>query len=263
MIDKGKSNNGRTGRRLYIFLAGHGCSPGLDLYGLEESALFMANAGSGYWGYHIPGRYYALWFIASAFFDEVILLMDCCRDQYSQLRIATPPWDPIPQARAYRVKRLYGFATKWSRKSREKVIDGGEVRGLFSWALLEGLQRGARDEQGRITGRSLKGFVYNLLPKLLSPDQYQEPTFEGDEDIVFAEGIPAELTKVCINFGQLDENAVVELIGPSRQPLDQHLPKDGPWEVNLGKGLYKLYMPGINRKEFFEVIGEEVVNVQL
>jgi hypothetical protein len=61
----------------------------------------------------------------------------------------------------------------------------------------------------------------------------------------------------------LDENAVVELSGPSRQPLDQHLPKDGPWEVNLGKGIYKLYMPGVNRKEFFEVIGEEVVNVQL
>ena len=259
MIETGKQRGGRAGRRLYIFMAGHGFSPTL-----EEAALLMANANMDSMGYHIPSRTYALWFIASALFDEIVLLMDCCRDDYPYTNLALPPWGMIHAARAYKVRHLYGFATKWSRKSRERVIaEGGEIRGLFTWSLLKGLQGGAVDQQGRTTGASLKNFVHNYLPKLLPQDQYQEPNFEGDEDIVFTQGRPVSTTHVLITFGQLAQHATAQLFNASFDLKGQHAVKDGTWEVDLEPGIYRLLVPCTGQKLLFEVIGGGVINVPL
>src|SRR5438876_2528192 len=139
LIEQGMKNHGKTGRRLYIFLAGHGLSPSL-----EESALLMANASQLFMGYHLPGHFYAQWFVASAFFDEVVLFMDCCRDTYLNVPMYTPPWTPVQTVDAANVNKFYGLATKWSHKSREQDIDG-ETQGLFTWSLLKALRGGAPD----------------------------------------------------------------------------------------------------------------------
>ena len=75
---KGKGYS--TGRRLYLYFAGHGFAPTKD-----QTALLMANATRIRAGapYHILGPYCADWFFSAGFFDEVVLFMDCCRDNYS------------------------------------------------------------------------------------------------------------------------------------------------------------------------------------
>src|SRR5215475_5387322 len=70
LVRRGMNNNGCVGRRLYIYLAGHGFAPNVD-----EAALLMANAGLGFYGNHIPGRSYANWFLVAAYFTEVVLFM--------------------------------------------------------------------------------------------------------------------------------------------------------------------------------------------
>jgi Caspase domain len=272
LIDKGEANETkRTGRRLYIFLAGHGFSPlgYADLPGIEEAALLMANAQSPrYMGYHIPGRGYALWFITSALFDEVVLFMDCCRDNYTRVSAAFPPWLPLDNNRAQKVRPFYGFATEWSRKSRERIIvDGGEVRGLFTWSLLKGLQGNARDKDGCLTSGSLKRFVHNFLPTLFTPKQIatgqnQRAKFEGDEDIILDARKPPARARVSIDFTALDANLQVTLIDPSLKLLGQHLPKDGIWEIDLEPGIYSLSEANTNREQFFKVLGTEVIHVQ-
>src|SRR5262249_52459035 len=73
-----KLSLGKTiGRRLYIFLSGHGFAPDK-----VQPALLTANADSENL-YHVPGRAYAEWFRNRAWFDEVVLMMDCCREQKS------------------------------------------------------------------------------------------------------------------------------------------------------------------------------------
>lgn len=259
LIEQGDNNGGKAGRRLYIFLAGHGFSPVL-----EEAALLMANAGTGYMGYHIPGRRYALWFIAAALFDEVILLMDCCRDDYPFVPVSPPPWEERHSEAAYKVRHLYGFATDWSRKSRERTIpDVGEVRGLFTWSLLKGLKGDARDEQGCITGLGLKKYIHNFMPTLISSDEYQRPNFEGDEDILFTQGLPLKHTLVRITFGQLNPNEAIELYSPTLQRIGQHFPKEGTWEIPLERGLYRLFIPATGEEQLFPVLGEEVKDIQL
>jgi len=180
LYEEGTGNAGRAGRRLYIYLAGHGFAPDI-----EEAALLMANAARGRTGHHIPGRPYANWFRKAAYFDEVVLFMDCCRDNLPRAPLRAPPYEVINSGTAAR--RYYGFATKWSRTSREKKLADGRVSGVFTKALLAGLSGGAADASGTITGTSLQDHVFNTVPSLLPANEIQEPEFDFDkkQDIVF------------------------------------------------------------------------------
>jgi hypothetical protein len=225
----------------------------------------MANAGLGRLGYHIPGRLYARWFITAAFFDEVVLLMDCCRDDYPRARMYTPPWEEIRTPRAAEVRYLYAFATEWSRKSREKLFPEGneeQVQGLFTRSILAGLSGQARDEQARITTASLKKFVLNHLPGLLEKDERQEPKFEFNDEIVFLENLPLMRTQVRIAFQQPDKDGQVVLFGPTRQFLGQHSAQDGTWKISLEQGMHELFSLNTCRQTFFEVLGGEILDVQ-
>src|SRR5215204_5237951 len=72
--------------RLYIYLAGHGFS-----WDVNNAALLTANSDYGYdRGYHIAGRAYAEWFRNAAYFREIVLLMDCCRTEYSNTPMRFP-----------------------------------------------------------------------------------------------------------------------------------------------------------------------------
>ena len=130
LYDLGEANGGKAGRRLYVYLAGHGVAPSL-----EDAALLMANAARGRSGYHISGRTYANWFRQSAFFDEIVLFMDCCRENSARAGVQPSPYDPL--SAPVPAHHLYGFATEWSRASRERPIGaGGQIQGLFTIALL-------------------------------------------------------------------------------------------------------------------------------
>lgn len=70
--------SGQQAGRLYLYLAGHGFSKEVD-----EAALLMAHAVKGVTtNLHIAGRAYANRFSKSSWFREVVLLMDCCREDF-------------------------------------------------------------------------------------------------------------------------------------------------------------------------------------
>ena len=77
---------GKAGRRLCLFLAGHGYARQVD-----DAALLMANAGGGSFP-SVSGTQVANWFRASATFDEIVLIMDCCREECLGENSKTPCW---------------------------------------------------------------------------------------------------------------------------------------------------------------------------
>jgi len=259
LIERGMERGGRLGRRLYIFLAGHGFGPDI-----EDAALFMANAAPLRLGYHIPGRRYARWFQTAAMFEEVVLFMDCCRDDYMNAPVRTPPWPRIHNAAGANVRTFYGFATKWSRKARERpVSEGGPVKGLFTRALLTALEKSPPDEEGRVTGAAIEKYVHNYLPKLIEDDEYQEPRFDYDKyhDIVFACRDAPATVPVRITFANPDETRSVEVLDLRFDPVKPATPMMGSWEHTLEPGRYMVREPGADRRKAFDVIGEGVVNV--
>jgi hypothetical protein len=256
LIDRGYQNNGKVGRRLYIFLAGHGFAPDLD-----EVALLMANARKWAMGHHIPGRLYANWFRMAAFFEEIILLMDCCRINHQRSPKNLPPWDPYSQMDTAVVRHFYSFATQWSYKAYGFLAPTG-VEGRFTHMLLKGLQGGARDKDGRITATSLKSFIRECFERLPSPQygRYQEPSFDYDQDIILVEQVQPLQAHVHISFPGIANGVQAEIIGGDLQPVAHHVIQDDTWDIYLPRGLYRVQTP-TGRFTVFEVPAEGALDV--
>jgi hypothetical protein len=259
LIEQGEtlgSDIGRLGRRLYIYLAGHGF--GIDI---ENTALLMANASRSRTGYHIPGRPYANWFRLSALFKEVVLFMDCCRDDYRRAPLHMPPWVEVRHPDAALVHFFYGFATRWSRKAREVAGSDGRFRGVFTTALLAALENSEPDAQGRVTGSTVANYIYNYLPHLVPENERQEPEFQFDSryDFVFTLRNRSPRTPVQISFTDPDPLKKAEVINSAFEVV-AHLDSLKPlWRLELEQGRYLACVVDTELRKTFDVIGTEVI----
>lgn len=174
--DVAKKNEARgdgltVGRRLYIFLSGHGFAPSKD-----EAALLAANSSPSRLKYHIPGKAWADNFYQSLWFEEILLFMDCCRN-FLPGAIPNPPGFKAPPHPNFALegKRLFGFATGSGRLARERDY-GAETRGVFTKALMAGLRGAASDPAtGDITATSLRNYLINNMRGFLDPADLANP----------------------------------------------------------------------------------------
>jgi hypothetical protein len=253
----------KVGRRLYIFLAGHGFTPSGD-----EAALLMANATPGR-TYHVPGRPYANWFLRAGFFDEVILFMDCCRERYPQAPLRVPPYIDLTDPSAVdRSRILCGFATKWSRLSREKPMPDGKVRGVFSTALMAALNGAAVDERGEITAHSLGDYLYNHMKDLLSPEELKDDLVPKDPELIYDKNPNARFVilqarpelapaafPVTVHLRPDEADEDVEILDSQFNVAAQAHAPGAEWPLTLSRGMYLAQVPAARRKRPFEVSG--------
>jgi hypothetical protein len=194
----------QVGRRLYLYFAGHGFMPAATE---DEVALLMANAARGRLAFHILGRAWANVFYRSGYFREILLFMDCCRNELASTPLNLPflTAERDPQAKT-KGRRFYAYATKWGRTARERKMPGGETRGVFTAALLEGLEGGASDPATKeIKASDLRSFLYQNMAQFLAPEDR-----ENDE-------IPKE-PDVYPSMGE-EENFLITVAEPRRYPV--------------------------------------------
>ena len=241
---------GQPARRIYIFFAGHGIAPRTGLVmetDLDESAILMANAGSNRWGYNIAGRLYAESFRAAAMFQEIVLIMDCCRDNLPGASSPPPPWGASQMLNALSVKRFYGFATKWSRKSRERPF-GASVEGIFSHSVLAALN------SGRLTSAQLKDFVTNDMDKNLRATQ--KPDFPlPDEGIIFSEDASPAQFPVTITFAPATIGHEIEILDGRFNSCHTFQASAVPWQGSLVVGKYGIRDNVTKRALVVDVLG--------
>lgn len=255
-----EDERGRVGRRLYMFLAGHGFAPEVD-----DAALLMANANSRFLPC-IPGRPYARWLQAAAKFEEIVLLMDCCRDDYRNVPLQPPPWIGQHSPDAARVKYFYVFATQVYQKAREDMMPTeGKVQGIFTTALLAGLRMTEPDNQGNIWGASVKKYILNYMQKLITKGKYQEPKFDFDDshDIVFVRKEASKEIYTLIHFRTATSGIIIIIDSDLKTVWEGPIPPDNILELNLKLGMYRIQESLSGNSLRFEVIGspEEVLNV--
>ncbi len=222
LLALGEASGGKVGRRLFIYLAGHGFAPNIN-----EVALYMANAAKGSEGENLGGRMWADFFRGSGFFEEVLLFMDCCRPLKTKTNVSILPHDAIKGTVA---RHAYIFAADVSTESREFPVNG-QVRGVFSLVLMEGLRGAApRDDTGQLTTED-------------APD---------DEVIVFSTvagagpGVSTTPTVAPVTFHirvilpppLAADN--VTLIDGDRAPVAGNKTAPGIWEWDVEAGLYKV-----------------------
>ena len=183
-----------VGRRLYLYMAGHGCAPNLD-----DAVLLMANATRRRAGYHIPGKPWANWFYHAGYFEEILLFMDCCRENYPQAPLNVPPFIDVTAPDAVdHGRRFFAFATKWSRLSRERPMVDGTVRGVFTVALLEGLKGAAAEPDGRVTASSLAGYLQTNMKTFLTDTDRADPVIPKAPDVELYPAIDNDIVIVSV-----------------------------------------------------------------
>lgn len=257
-----QQGDGRAGRRLYIYMAGHGFAPSL-----EDAALLMANAAKGRLGHHVQGRPYANHFRKAAYFDEVVLFMDCCRGNYQQVPRNGCHYEEVSSNHV--ATHFYGFAAEWSRATREGPWGpNGQIRGLFTTALVAGLRGGAADEAGDITSASLETSVLNYIQqiaqKYFEPDGRSEPVFDYDKrkQIVFRTAVAPPFT-LRVTLGGANRGKIPQLVDGNLQPVPGTNPAPDQWEWRLRQGLYRIQVAGA-ADQVHELCGEgRVIDVQI
>jgi hypothetical protein len=259
----------RVGRRLYIYMSGHGCAPRLN-----DSALLAANATRTIVGYHILGRMYADWFLRSNYFDEVVLWMDCCRESYPQAPPSIPPYIDFTGPEALdKAKRFYGLATKWSRVARERLMDDGLFHGVFTFALLQGLKGAACDPKtGQITAETLGNYIYSTMKYFSRPgngtngEPLQDPDIDYDKNpaapFVIAT-VPVPTFKVTVDLAASAAGKKVEILTDKFNVEKSANAVPPSWEVELKRGTYMLQIIADNLQKPFEVVGTGDVHVRL
>jgi Caspase domain len=266
-----KNNKGlKVGRRLYIYMAGHGFAPRDD-----QTALLMANAKRNRTGaiYHILGQYTADWFFKAKYFEEVILLMDCCRELHPVMGLNMSFSESLAPGAVDKVKRFYGYATKWSRLSREKNIDGVR-RGIFTTTLIKALEGGAVDaDTGELSARSLSDYLYTNMEELLTPAEKKNPDIPKEPEIDYypKKGNGFVLMSVPIPTFRVTISVPPAAVGKEAQILDgkdftqvEHAAAaPDSWVVNLKRGKYLALIIDAGLKKVIEVAGTGDVNESL
>lgn len=249
--------NGRIGRRLYIYMSGHGFAP--NRY---EGGLFLANATSIN-TQNVYASGWLNWFQDSGYFEEFVLWMDCCMD-----RMFTILPEAIPFRRVGSIfhpgPTMIAFAAPRPLKAVETEIDG-KVRGVFTYTLLKGLKGAAVEAStGTVTGASLGDYLLNAMKgfmrqeHLVDTEIAKEPEIvKADKRIVLAAAPTAEEPKyhVIITAPGVADGEVLQLwSGKSPVPSLLNI-TNGKATADLPRGLYLADIPAAALREGFEVNG--------
>ncbi|MBL8264849.1 caspase family protein [Steroidobacter sp.] len=142
----------RVGERLYLFMAGHGFTSG----SLTDPALYTAQAQPGDTA-HIAALRYASKIQNAGFFDEIVLIMDCCQDVLKASSVTEPTWSPPDLQKTKSVKFMQAFSAPRAQKAFESLAtDPPPIRGFFSSVFMEALRTAKADDEGYVLARAVE-----------------------------------------------------------------------------------------------------------
>lgn len=255
--NKEQGRGRQVGRRLYIYMSGHGFSPGR-----QRACLFTADAQERL-GHNVHATGWLNWLQDSGYFREFVLWVDACMDRASFLPAHDPPL-PLTSSLQPPLANFVAFAAQRPLRAVELPVaeDGGKVHGVFTWTLLEGLRGAAADLNGRVTGRSLADWVRNAMGARFGeaerndPNVAQEPeVIQEDAGLIFTRGVAQRALRVRLSFppGAHGQPAKVWAGTPPR-PVQEFVAGPAPAELELLPGLYVAEVPGAGLRQGFEVL---------
>jgi hypothetical protein len=267
--DPARNWRNRVGTRLYIYMAGHGFTAGSSV---SDPALFSAAAQNGDTA-HIAGFRYASKIANAGFFDEIILVMDCCQDVLKASQVVEPTWSPPDRNKTLDVKLLQAYGAPRGQAAFEREeTPGGPKRGYFSTVFIEALRSAkANPAKGFVTGTTLKDQFQQLWN-----DQYKAKT-GYDPPLIPPSGLDIELFArspvPSTGNGVLPVTFLVNAPIPAGATLDitsgvntapiLSMPVAGLTPQTLQPGFYKATLSTTARSVLFEVTGATPTTVTL
>ncbi|WP_170319947.1 caspase family protein [Polyangium spumosum] len=237
------------GRRFYFYFSGHGCTGDRP----HDLALCLADWSELRRRSSLSSDAWLDVIIRSGAFDEVAFFLDCCR-VWAVRAVGRPPkidFDrPVERTHAPRV--FLAYATEFQRPANEVARTAGEVRGVFTEALVEGL-RGAALGQGRmVSAASLKRY----LEASTEMRARERGLFQRAEVL---DGLASEA-----RFGSSTHPAILRisfcgwnkeqmvLYGPGCDEIRRGDASSGPWELELSPGIYKIAEVASSKHQYID-----------
>ncbi len=262
-------DQGSSGRRLYIYVSGHGFAPNP-----REACLYTANCTDNF-GDNVVVTSWLEWFQDAGNFRELVLWMDCCMDRSTTAMPNKFRYTLRPSVQAAPTSTFIALAAPRPLRAVEGAIadDAGRVHGLFTWTLLEGLRGAAADANGRVTGRSLGDWLRNATGAHMSPgdrnDDFvaKEPEIPAEEPaIIFGRGLPARRYPVELAFPGHALGAAAKIWSGLPPMPGPEFPVTATVTRDLEPGLYLVEVaadgPRKAYREPFEVVGRRRVDVK-
>lgn len=265
--DADRAWRNHVGERLYIYMAGHGFTAGSTI---TDPALFSAVAQNGDTA-HIAGYRYASKIVNAGFFDEVVLIMDCCQDVLKASQVLEPTWTPPDRNRAAVVKLFQAYGAPRGQSAYEEEVTPGVKRGFFSQILMKALATARPDSQGFVSGLTLKNQFLQLWGDSYKAQTGYDPPIRlpDGEDIRFCPRNTAALVTggvQPVTFALKEpapQGAQLNVTnGAAGQPVVS-MPATDLQPQKLEPGLYKVVLTGTTRASLFEVTGAEPVTVSM
>jgi hypothetical protein len=265
---------GRTvGRRLYVFLSGHGFAPArsVELTALLTAEATIADAQLK----HIIGSYMTDHFWRARFFEQILLFMDCCRSLMDCAQLYMPFEDEFATG-FDKVRRLYAYGARVAKESREWQMSDGAYHGVFTRTLLDALRGSAADPRSpsEVTAESLRNQIYTGFTNFLSPQDRQRAEGPPEPEVTYEQKPNNNFTVVTLGnrlqrvFGlvKLTKYPVTVRVTPPRLGKratlrDKNLAAIStltladPLVLSLNKGLYAFEIAGESEPVAFEVSG--------
>lgn len=247
--------------RFYLYVAGHGYAPSDG-----KGALLLADAARNQLGYHVEMQRCVDWLVDCAPFKEVVIFADCCRRQYEQAPPSTAlPFDRCGSNRSPDVFSRIGFAARRNQDALEPAapIDPDDERGVFTKALLEGLEGGAAGADGKVTSASLAGYVRSVVEtRTAEAPVPQRVEFPGDvaQMIVLCDVAVRPTRQLLLRFPN-GARGTAEIWDDKRsKPIATRALDGAQWTLTVADGFYEI-RPGPDGAGFsellFKVSGED------
>jgi len=186
----------REGSRLYLYFSGHGFC---EKHRREaHAALYVANADRDV-NWNIYGTYFAQWAKDQGLFDEIVLIMDCCRDaEISKLPLVPPLRKPLDIAAGRDVRLFEVYAAPRGGKAQERIVASrnNEVHGLLTHAFLHALEHAAPG-QDAISTQTIKSYLAESWSALCNGEPADPPEIivPSNGEILFQRGAAADLVQ--------------------------------------------------------------------
>jgi hypothetical protein len=269
MRDPARNWLNRVGTRLYIYMAGHGFTAGSSV---SDPALFSAAAQNGDTS-HIAGLRYASKIANAGFFDEIILVMDCCQDVLKSSQVVEPSWSPPDRNKTSQVKLLQAYGAPRGQAAFEReLMPGGPKRGFFSTVLIEALRSAKpHPSNGFVTGTTLKDQFQQLWnDRYKALTGYNPPLIPPsgvDIELFARSAVPSPANGVLPVTFALDApipaGATLDITsGVNTAPI-LSMPATALQPQTLPPGFYKATLSATGRSRLFEVTGATPTTVTL
>ena len=239
----------RLGRRLYIYMAGHGFTPEpLHL------SIITADAVGDVSIPNVQATSWIDWFADQLYFDELVLWMDCCATRTFSYDGGKPLLRKVATRQNGRAKVFMAFAAGPSLPAFEGPVGpNGEIRGLFTDRLLRGLNGAAVGADGVVRTSDLVGFLRNRNAPGAEgdpgPSSLAAPVFPYTDEMELARApLPVYVFRTTLPDGEILK--INEYRGGAERQLSEAPVQGGTAQFALARGLYKAVSEHLGAKLF-------------